>query len=134
MASDRGQALVEFALVLPVLMLVLLGFAEVAFLAATQHGYQNGVDVLAEWAASEMSEQPGESWQTGWGQVVRQESDRTGCGDLAPDVSFPDGTHAAGDRVLVRWACHYRPRLTTLWDGSLPVGVQSESVVPSVAP
>lgn len=116
-------------------MLVLLGFGEVSFLVATQHGYQNGADVLAQWAASEMSDHPGESWQAGWGQVVRDESERTGCGDLSPTVTFPDGTHFAGDRVLIRWACRYHPHLTTIWDGSLPVTVQSEAVVPpSVAP
>lgn len=114
-------------------MLVLLGFGEVAFLVASTHGYQNGADVLAQWAASEMTK-PGESWQAGWGQVVREESDRTRCGDLNPVVTFPDGTHTAGDRVLVRWSCRYHPRLTTLWDGSLPVGVQSEAVVPGVIP
>ena len=129
----RGQSLVEFALVLPLLMLLLLGFGEAAFLAATQHGFQNGVDALAGWAAYRMADAPGESWQAGWGAVVDQESDRTGCADRSPTVTFPDGTHGPGDRVLVRWSCHYQPRLTRIWDG-LAVRVESEAIVPALAP
>jgi hypothetical protein len=121
--------LVEFALVLPILMFMLLGFGEVAFLVATQHVYQNGADVLVQWAASEMAETAGESWQGGWEQVVRSESARTGCGDTNPILTFPDGRHDPGDRVLLRWSCYYRPRLTTVWDG-LTIGVESEAVVP----
>jgi hypothetical protein len=113
-------------------MLLLLGFGEAAFLAATQHGYQNGVDVLAQWAASEMADAPGESWQAGWNQVVRDEQDRHDC-DGVPNVTFPDGTHGPGDRVRVHWSCHYQPRITTLW-GGLPVVVSSEAVVPGFSP
>jgi hypothetical protein len=127
----RGQALVEFALVLPLLMFILLGFGEAAFLFAVRHGYQNGVDVMAQWAAHEMSETPGESWQANWARVVSEEQARTGC-DATPVVSFPDVTHGPGDRVLVDWPCHYRPRLTMIWDG-LTVSVESEAVVPSSA-
>lgn len=133
MANEHGgQSLVEFALVLPLLMLLLLGFGEAAFLAATQHRFQNAADVLAQWAAFQMADTPGESWQAGWAQVVSGESARTGCGDLNPQVSFPDGTHGPGDRVLVQWHCHYQPRLTTVWEG-LPVNVQSEAMVPALA-
>lgn len=128
-----GQALVEFALVLPFLMFLLLGFGEVAFLVATQQSYQNGVDVLAQWAASEMSEKPGESWRAGWNAVVKEESDRTGCGDLAPVVIFPDINHSWGDRVLVQWDCQYTPKITSGW-GGLRVSVESEAVVPGAAP
>jgi hypothetical protein len=127
-----GQSLVEFALVLPLLMFILLGFGEVAFLVATQHRYQNGVDVLAQWAAAEMADSPGESWQAGWSQVVRDEADRVDC-DGDPLVTFPDVTHGPGDRVLVHWSCHYQPRLTTVWEG-LSVDVESEAVVPAALP
>lgn len=124
-----GQALVEFALVLPLLMMLLLGFGEAAFLFSSQHAMQNGVDVLASWAAQEMAVQPGESWKADWARVVREESDRTGCDDLNPEVIFPDGTHDPGDRVLVRWNCHYEPTITSFWDG-LAIPVESEAVVP----
>lgn len=129
----RGQSIVEFALVLPLLIFLLLGFGEAAFLVATREGYQNGVKVLAEWAASEMYEQPGESWQSGWGRVVNDEQGRTGCGGV-PTVSFPDGGHDPGDRVRVRWSCTYHPRITSnIWQG-LPVTVESEAVVPGFLP
>jgi Flp pilus assembly protein TadG len=132
--SRLGQAVVEFAVVLPLIMVVLLGFGETAFLVATQHAFQNGADVLAERAAFEMSSSPGESWKAGWQAVVADEDERTGCGDTSPSVALPDGTHGPGDRVLVVWHCHYTPHITSGW-GGLPVTVQSEAVVPgSIAP
>ena len=118
-------------MVLPIFMLILLGFGEAAFLAATQQRYQNGVDVLAQWAAIEMATSPGESWQAGWGQVVNDEQARADC-DGEPDVVFLDGTHGPGDRILVQWRCHYTPRLTRLWEG-LSVPVESGAVVPYVS-
>jgi hypothetical protein len=127
-----GQTLVEFALVLPIFLFLLLGFGETAFLVATQHGYQNGVDVLAQRAAAEMATEPGESWQADWNQVVRDEQDRHDCSGT-PSVTLPDGTHGPGDRVIVHWQCHYQPRITTLW-GGLPISVESEAVVPQPAP
>ena len=131
-SSRQGQTLVEFALVMPIFLALLLGFAELAMLFATRQGYQNGVDVLADWTAIAMTG-PGESWQSGWNEVVRQEADRTGCDDLSPAVLLPDGTHQAGDRVLLRWICHYEPKVAPGW-GGLTVTVQSEAVVPVVPP
>ena len=126
----KGQALVEFALVLPILMLMLLGFGEAAMLFATRQGYQNGADVMAQWAASEMAEKPGESWKSGWNKVVNDEQARADC-DADPAISFPDGGHLPGDRVLVRWSCRYTPRLSGPIAG-LTVTVDSEAVVPGV--
>ena len=128
--SFSGQSLVEFALVLPLLMFILLGFAELSFAVANRAAYQNGVDVLAQWAASEMAESPGESWKAHWNAVVNDEAGRVGCTDPnPPEVSFPDGSHVHGDRVLVRWDCPYRPTLTAdLFD--ITMHVESEAVVP----
>lgn len=128
--GQAGQAIAEFALVLPVLMLMLLGFAELSFAVANRAGYQNGVDVLAQWAAEEMA---AESWPSGWTNVVKDEVDRTGCDDRDPSVTFPDGSHLPGDRVLVRWACPYHPTLTAnLFD--FTIHVESEAVVPGAKP
>jgi hypothetical protein len=129
----RGQTLVEFALVMPIFMALLLGFGEIAFMTGTRFGYQNGVDVLADWAAQQMAGTPGESWQSGWNQVVREEASRTKCDDLNPTLSFPDGTHEWGDRVLVTWQCHYTPKVVPGW-GGVTFTVQSEAVVPGTAP
>lgn len=127
----RGQALVEFALVLPILIFMLLGFAEVAFLVATQHGYQRGADVLADVAVERMRTMPGESWQAGWEQLVNEEGVRAGCSNPNVEVSFPDMTHQAGDRVVVTWSCAYEPVVTQgLWPG-LIVSATSAAVIRS---
>ena len=67
MRCHRGQTLVEFALVLPILMFMMLGFAELAFLFASRVGFQNSADVMVQWVAEEMASHPGDSWkrQTG---------------------------------------------------------------------
>ena len=131
----RGQALVEFALVMPILMFMLLGFGEAAILFAQRWGYQNGVDVMAQWAAVDMSASPGESWKSGFNRIVDEEAEQWGCLDQdGPEVSFPDGTHEAGDRVLVAWDCTYEPKLTPALGIEVPIRVESEAVVPYVAP
>lgn len=111
-------------------MFLLLGFAELAFLFADRQGYQNGVDVLALTAASEMAEKPNaEDWHAGWEAIVKDEAERVGCNGQ-PTVTLPDETHLPGDRVLIRWTCTYRPRLYR--DFSMPITVESEAVVPGV--
>lgn len=132
LSVTKGQALVEFALVLPIFLALLLGFAELAMLFASRQGYQNGADVLADWAAVSMAQNPGESWRSGWTAVVNDEADRADC--TSPDLSVTyDDDHAAGDRVLIRWTCHYTPKVAPGWNG-MSVTVESEAVVPYVAP
>lgn len=116
----RAQALVEFALVLPVLMLVLLGFGEVGFLMSAQHGWQRSADSVADAVAAGLAAPE-------LAALVAAERTRTGCAS-DPVVTFPDGTDP-GARVLVGWTCWYQPRLTRLFDG-LPVTVESVAVLP----
>lgn len=126
----KGQSLVEFALILPILLFMMLGFSELAFLFASRAGFQNGADVLVQWAAEEMYAKPGESWKADWNRVVDEESERVGCiSQRGPELSFPDVTHVPGDRVLLDWECVYQPKLTRDFI-DLPVFVQSEAVVP----
>lgn len=112
-----GQAIAEVALVLPVLLFVFLGFIEVGRLYAFQHGYQNGVDVLAQLAASDPD----------WRSKVPSEDDRTSCHGNPPDARYPDDDESSGDRVVVTWTCRYSPLV--LSQLAVPVTVQSEAMI-----
>lgn len=121
----RAQALVEFALVLPVFLLLGLGFGEAAFLFATQHGYQEGADVLAGFAAYHARDV---AFDAEWPVFSLDELDRIGC-DGSASISFPDGNREPGSRIVVGVTCKYRPRITAnLWAG-LPISVDAIRVV-----
>jgi hypothetical protein len=109
---------VEFALVTPIMLAILLGVAGVFFLDLSTRRMQNGVDVLAELAAVD----------PGWQAKVASEDARTGChaNPQMPDVAYPDGNAAPGSRILLTWACH----LSTRWvfDGT-PITVSAEAVI-----
>lgn len=113
-----GQALVETAIVMPVLLTLLLGIIGVGFLFLSMLRMQNGVDVLAQLAAAE----------PGWETHVQSEDSRTAChaDPLQPAVAYPDGSTDSGHRVELTWHCH----LHTGWlfDG-LPITVSSEAVI-----
>ena len=126
--SGRGQALVEFALVLPLLMFLLLGFGEVAFLVATQHRYQNSADVLAQSVAIAIANGPG--WEAAWDAVVHDEQARVDCA-ASPGLAVPEGTDP-GDRVLVTWRCDYHAKLIS--GLGVPITVESVAVIPFIAP
>lgn len=125
--THHGQAIVEFALVLPIIMLLLLGVIGTGYLFHRQLVFQNGVAVLAELAADNGPRQD-------WHSKVVSENERTGCHaqPLEPDVSYPDGGKALpGSRILLTWHCH----LQTGWmfDG-LPVTVSAEAVLERANP
>lgn len=114
----RGQAVVEFAIVAPLMLTILLGVVAVFYLDLSHRAMQNGVDVLAQLAAR------GPTWVA----KVPDENDRTRCNadPLMPEVEYPDTLALPGNRVLLTWHCH----LETHWifDG-LPVTVSSEAVI-----
>lgn len=126
-ARSRGQALVELALVTPVLLLLILGAAEVGNLGVQRLAWANSAAALAEWAAYRPDEVPGPSWAG----VVDQETTRTRC--VAADVSdawFDDdlGDHHPGSRVVVTMTCRYNPLALQMWDG-VPVTVEGVGIV-----
>lgn len=131
MTPERGQTLVEFALVMPVLMVALLGFGEAAIAFATAHNWQSGADVLASSAAERIAEDP-TGWRGGWETIARSEAAFRSCDDTTPDVAFPDGSGDAGSRVRVAWSCTYRPQLYRDFAGVLTFS--GEAVVPYIAP
>jgi hypothetical protein len=122
--DNPGQAIVEMALILPILLFVLLGFVEVGFLFAARDRYQNGVDVLTELAAADRSD--------AWRNKVQSEDDRVGCHDGQPDVTYPDGDQAPGSRIRLVWTCHYRPVFVPMLN--VAVAVESEALIAGSAP
>lgn len=127
----KGQAIVEFALVLPIMLFILYGVIEMAWMFQTSLAWQRGVDVLADAVAIRVANNPGESWNSGWNELVNDERAKTRtCGDAT--VTFPDGSQEAGDRVTVAWACSYEALTGVLPD--IETVVESTSVIPLAAP
>ena len=58
--KTKGQAIVEFALVFPILLFVILGGVEAGFLLITKADQDRATQVIADWAALH----PGESWNS----------------------------------------------------------------------
>lgn len=124
----RGQALVETAVVLPLLLFTFLGFTEAAFLYAQRHAAQVSADVLADVVAERMGTMPGDSWNAGWQTLTTDELNRAGCDGVASVEEKSDS------RVSVTLTCRYTPVATNgLWPG-LVYTVEGESVVRAPAP
>lgn len=124
----KGQATVEFALLLPLLLFMGLGFLEGGILLNSQRSMQNSVDVLAKIAAEKIETIGSEDWEAVILEEITRSSDR--CAE-SPNiaVSYPDVTTESGDRVKVSWSCPYAPLVTNgLWPG-LRITVESEAVI-----
>lgn len=132
MNRTRGQAIVEFALVLPLLLFILYGMLETAWLYNVSLAWQRGADVLADAAAVRLATRPGESWNAGWNELVNSERTKTRyCGSAT--VTFPDGDgHEPGDRVTVSWTCNHHALTGAIPD--LTMKIESTSVIPLTAP
>jgi hypothetical protein len=108
----RGQAIVEFALVLPLILFIMLGFTEVGFLLIAKAAQDRDTAVIAQWAAVH----PGESWNSIASKML------PGC-----DVNVE---RQPNDLVEATSRCQYRPRVLVgfpLFDG-LPISSQETSV------
>lgn len=120
---DRGQAIAEFALILPVFLFTCLGFIEAGFLVATQATQAHATSVVADYAAAHHGD-------SSWNAVAVQ----VGLGGCA--VTVEDEAH---DIVHVVSTCQYDPRVTHgLWDG-IPLSTEADAAVdatpaPSVDP
>jgi len=119
-SDNGGQAIVEFALVLPLLMLILLGFAEASIFSISVHSWQREADILADAASFDRLDQ----------RVVADEDTLRGCGDLNPSLSYPDGSKQPGSRVRVTLRCRYRPALWNDFPGP-EVTMTGEAVISS---
>lgn len=114
--AERGQALIEFALVTPIMLTILLAVVGVFYLDLSHRKMQNGVDVLAQLAATD----------PGWRSKVADEDTRAKCNGGQPEATYPDGNQAPGSRVHLTWNC----RLQTRWLFDMtPITVTSEAVI-----
>ena len=129
MPRRRGQALVEFALIFPIMLVLLLGTVEVGFYLLQVQLSQNGVAVLSDLAAA----------STNWKSRTNDEDRRTRCHakPLQPDVAYPDGGDAPGDRILLTWHCHYDTLIAAdIFPNGINYSVSAEAVIggPNVTP
>lgn len=99
--SRGGQALVEFALVTPILLGLFLGGADVAYLYLRNGLAQRAVQNVADRAAITLDVSPAGD------PFVADEADRAGCLTFDYSLGFPDGGHAPGDRVSAGLGCSF---------------------------
>jgi hypothetical protein len=135
----RGQALVEFAMVLPLIALLLVMAIDFGRVFFGWVALQNAARIAADFAA-----QHPDSWPAN-GPIEQQDQDRYQdqvLGDLlainctrvpagnAPDPTFPSGTDT-GDPAVVELHCTF-PLITPLAQGILggPVAVGARSEFP----
>ena len=97
----RGQAIVEFALVLPIAMALLLGVCELARFGSHVWAADRAAYTLADWSAMH----GGDIDSAAWAGVVVDELQRADCAGQA-DAQLPVGT-APGSRVVVTVRCGY---------------------------
>ena len=106
----RGQALVEFALITPILLFTILGGVEAGFLLITKAHQDRATAVVAEWAATH----PGESWNA----VANKEL--PGC-----SVSV---TSLVPDLVEATSQCQYQAKTGLPMFNGLPIGSREAAV------
>lgn len=118
---STGQAIAEFALILPVLMLMLLGAAEMGMLYAQRAAQDRATGVVADYAA----DHPGDD---SWNAVAAHEL--AGCTVTVTTDSLGIVTASS--------TCIYTPKVTAgLWQG-LPIGstadAETQTAEPSTSP
>lgn len=91
--AKRGQALVEFVVILPLVLFIILGATEVGFLLIAKAHQDRATAVVAEWAA----EHPSDSWNA----VANKEL--PGC-DVEVSSPLPELVQATSQ-------CRYQPKV-----------------------
>jgi Flp pilus assembly protein TadG len=136
---DRGQALVEMALMLPVLVLLLVGIFDLgravwlsnSLAMAVREGTRYGV---VHGALSALPAGPGSATYTApdVDTAIASSVQRyaTGIPDLTVHASWPDGNANRGSRVVVSASFPFTPVLAQAFLGSaLRVTLQSSSTL-----
>lgn len=100
--AERGAALLEFALVSPVLLLILMGiiFGGLALNESVDETHL--VDEAARYAA--VNQDPGTGTLQAW---VASQADTTALKSATVCISFPNGTDNVGDPVQVKMTSTY---------------------------
>jgi Flp pilus assembly protein TadG len=94
--DDRGAALLEFALVLPILLAVVFGIAQFGFAFNSANDETHIANEVARYAT--VNENPSAKTLQEWG---KSQADSNALSGQTVCISFPNGTHNIGDPVLV---------------------------------
>ena len=111
--DERGQALVEFALVVLPLLLIAVGIFEFGLALSAQNDETHVASEVARYAT--VNENPGKSkGQTlqAWGKEQADQKAVREEGSLC--ISFPNGTSNIGDPVKVEFNDKWRPLKQTI--------------------
>jgi len=112
----KAQALVEFALILPILLFTILGGVEVGYLLITKAHQDRATAVVADWAASH----PNSSWNA----VANREL--PGC-----DVEV---TSIVPDLVQATSRCPYQPKTGLPMFDQIPISSRETALTRSSPP
>jgi Flp pilus assembly protein TadG len=96
LTDDRGGALLEFALVLPILLAVVFGIAQFGFAFNSANDETHIANEVARYAT--VNENPSSKTLQEWG---KSQADSNALSGQTVCISFPNGTHNIGDPVLV---------------------------------
>jgi hypothetical protein len=117
----NGQAIVEFTLVQPAFVLWLVVIFATGFAFLTAMRAQNGIEVLAQLAAS----------QPGWESEIGAENDRSGCHakPAHPDVEYPNGNKDPGSIIHLTWQCNVLVPAIAGISPSISYAVSADAVI-----
>ncbi len=129
---SRGQSLVEFALVLPVLLLIVLFALDFGRAFFAWVSLNNAARVAANYAAINPKAWAGSGnavQKAQYSQLIGDDFDALSCplADPAPPPSFPGGT-SLGGTAEVRLTCNFglvTPIIGDLFKGGLPISASA---------
>jgi Flp pilus assembly protein TadG len=119
-AAEEGQALVEFALVLPVLLLVLFGITEFGLALNTANDETHLANEVARYATVNQNPANGGQSLAAWAKSQADSNFLASGGSVC--ISFPNDTSNIGDPVKVSVSAKVN------WMPILKLGVTSTTV------
>ena len=135
LAQSRGQTLVEFALIAPLLILMMMGIVTLGTGVFYQQQLTNAAREAARYAAihSATSQCPTTSWlQPNWSRVGPEIDQTTYYGCDPPNLRWPEMTAHARDQVwgLSRGGVHFAACWSGYWDGDPVANPNSYDAAP----